>query len=58
MGNLCCHNTPYAQSSKSEIEKDGKRLLEMEIDRGYENHFERRDGEEVVIVLVARVKEN
>ena len=58
MGNSCCHSTPYAQSSKFEMEKDGKRLLEMEIDRGYENHFERRDGEEVVIELVARAKEN
>ena len=34
------------------------RLLEMKIDTGYEDHFERRDGEEVVIVFVARTKKN
>ena len=42
------------QSSESKMGKDGNRLLEMKIDRGYEDYFERRDGEEVVIVFVAR----
>ena len=34
VGNSCCHNTLYAQSSELEMENDGKRVLEMEIDRG------------------------
>ena len=46
------------QSSESKMGKDGNRLLEMKIDRGYEDYFERRDGEEVVIVFVARTKKN
>lgn len=41
-----------------EMEKVGKKLLEMDIDRGFENHFERRDGDKVVIELVARAKEH
>ena len=49
MGNPCCNNSPYTQSSESKMRKDGNRLLEMKVDRDYEDHLERRDGEEVVL---------
>ena len=37
---------------------DGKWVVKDKVDSGYEDHFERRDGEEVVIVFVARTKKN
>ena len=37
---------------------DGKWVVSDKIDRGYEDHLERRDGEEIVIVFVARTTKN
>lgn len=58
MGNSSNNTSPHTWSSKPKMEEDRRRMLEMKIHQSYENRFGCRDNGEIVILFVARMKEN